>query len=219
MLERFKFGSYRIEDTELAHSKKPKSKSVGQVLVKFLDSSQSNVKFNLDVSISKQVKMVIFYTLTQPYRKRPKAVICWTKLLRIWSSPNGTTLAWNSVMMMNTKWVTRRWRRNEPFVLSHRTIRQLNISSLTPFRTFLILAMAGSKQKRPKAMAEGAEKRCPFDADPGVPREVLCQRSEPPSGGVHPVSVLPANQTWHLDRPTACVTAHCLLARKLSSSM
>lgn len=51
MLERFKFGSYRIEENiELAHSKKLKSKSVGQVLVKFLDSS--NVKFNLDVSSS-----------------------------------------------------------------------------------------------------------------------------------------------------------------------
>lgn len=58
MLERFKFGSYRIEDTELAHSKKqPKSKSVGQVLIKFLDSS--NVKFNLDVSNSKQANSVI----------------------------------------------------------------------------------------------------------------------------------------------------------------
>lgn len=55
MLERFKFGSYRIEDTELAHSKKPKSKSVGQVLVKFLDSS--NVKFSLDVSNSKQTNL------------------------------------------------------------------------------------------------------------------------------------------------------------------
>lgn len=51
MLEIFKFGSYRIEDTdELAPSKK--SKYVGQVLVKFLDSS--NVKFSLDVSNSKQ---------------------------------------------------------------------------------------------------------------------------------------------------------------------
>lgn len=59
MLERFKFGSYRIEENiELAHSKKPKSKSVGLVLVKFLDGS--NAKFNLDVSISRQAILVIF---------------------------------------------------------------------------------------------------------------------------------------------------------------
>lgn len=58
MLERFKFGSYRIEDNiELAHSKKLKSKSVGLVLVKFLDSS--NVKFHLDVSNSKQATSAI----------------------------------------------------------------------------------------------------------------------------------------------------------------
>lgn len=50
MFERFKFGSYRIdEDSELASKKiKSKSSSSGQILVKFLDSS--NVKFNLDVS-------------------------------------------------------------------------------------------------------------------------------------------------------------------------
>lgn len=50
MFERFKSGSYRIEDTELANSKKTKAKSVGLVLIKFLDNS--NVKFNLDVSIT-----------------------------------------------------------------------------------------------------------------------------------------------------------------------
>lgn len=48
MFERFKFGSYRIEDTELANYKKNNSKSIGLVLVKFLDNS--NVKFHLDVS-------------------------------------------------------------------------------------------------------------------------------------------------------------------------
>lgn len=48
MFERFKFGSYRIEDTELANSKKNHSKTIGLVLVKFLDNS--NVKFHLDVS-------------------------------------------------------------------------------------------------------------------------------------------------------------------------
>jgi hypothetical protein len=58
MFERFKFGSYRIdEDSELA-SKKIKSKSsssgFGQVLVKFLDNS--NVKFSLDVSIAHRGK-------------------------------------------------------------------------------------------------------------------------------------------------------------------
>ncbi|CRL08683.1 CLUMA_CG021362, isoform A [Clunio marinus] len=46
MFERFKFGSYRIEDTELAtHNRKSKS-SPNLVLVKFLDNT--NVKFNLD---------------------------------------------------------------------------------------------------------------------------------------------------------------------------
>lgn len=49
MFERFKFGSYRIESTELANYKKNNSKSIGLVLVKFLDNS--NVKFHLDVSI------------------------------------------------------------------------------------------------------------------------------------------------------------------------
>lgn len=45
MFERFKFGSYRIEDTELANPKKtPKS---NLCLIKFLDNS--NVKFHLDV--------------------------------------------------------------------------------------------------------------------------------------------------------------------------
>lgn len=51
MFERFKFGSYHIEDNELANSKKNKSKSGPQnnsVLVNFLD--RSNVKFDLDVS-------------------------------------------------------------------------------------------------------------------------------------------------------------------------
>lgn len=48
MFERFKFGSYRIEDTELANSKKSKLSASNLVSVKFLDSS--NVKFNLDVS-------------------------------------------------------------------------------------------------------------------------------------------------------------------------
>lgn len=49
MFERFKFGSYRIDDSELANSKKIKSKTVAdQVLVKFLDNT--DVKFNLDVS-------------------------------------------------------------------------------------------------------------------------------------------------------------------------
>jgi hypothetical protein len=49
MFERFKFGSYRIDDSELANSKNAKSKTIAdQVLVKFLDST--DVKFNLDVS-------------------------------------------------------------------------------------------------------------------------------------------------------------------------
>lgn len=46
MFERFKSGSYRIEDTELANSKK---NSKFQVLIKLLDTT--NVKFYLDVSI------------------------------------------------------------------------------------------------------------------------------------------------------------------------
>lgn len=51
MFERFKFGSYRIEDNELANPKKIKTKNAsGQlVLVKFLDNSSS--KFYLDVSV------------------------------------------------------------------------------------------------------------------------------------------------------------------------
>jgi hypothetical protein len=48
MFERFKFGSYRIDDSELANSKKTKSKTIAdQVLVKLLDNSE--VKFILDV--------------------------------------------------------------------------------------------------------------------------------------------------------------------------
>lgn len=92
MLERFKFGSYRIEDTELAHSKsKPKSKSVGQILVKFLDSS--NVKFTLDVSNNKQSTSAFIYPHSQSFRKRPRAVIYWTKPSSTWNfQPNGTIL-------------------------------------------------------------------------------------------------------------------------------
>lgn len=56
MFERLKFGSYRIdEDNELASKKiKSKSSSSGQILVKFLDST--NVKFNLDVSVAHRRK-------------------------------------------------------------------------------------------------------------------------------------------------------------------
>jgi hypothetical protein len=51
MFERFKFGSYRIDDHELAAIKNKSKKTIGssnQVLIKFLDST--NVKFSLDVS-------------------------------------------------------------------------------------------------------------------------------------------------------------------------
>lgn len=46
MFERFKFGSYRIDESSELASMRVKANS--QILVKFLDSS--NVKFNLDVS-------------------------------------------------------------------------------------------------------------------------------------------------------------------------
>lgn len=49
MFERFKFGSYRInEESELANSKKIKSNKTLTVLVKFADNT--NVKFAIDVS-------------------------------------------------------------------------------------------------------------------------------------------------------------------------
>lgn len=49
MFERFKFGSYRInEESELANSKKTKSNKTLTVLVKFSDNT--NVKFGIDVS-------------------------------------------------------------------------------------------------------------------------------------------------------------------------
>lgn len=75
MFERFKSGSYRIEDSELANSKKTKSKSVGIVLIKFLDSS--NVKFNLDVSIKYFIQVFDESTNRHyAHRKKPKAVSC-----------------------------------------------------------------------------------------------------------------------------------------------
>lgn len=70
MFERFKSGSYRIEDTELANSKKTKSKSVGIVFIKFLDNS--NVKFNLDVSITWLKSSLNSYTKSLRPQKKAK---------------------------------------------------------------------------------------------------------------------------------------------------
>lgn len=71
MFERFKFGSYHIEDNELANSKKITSKSgPNLVSVNFLD--RSNVKFNLDVSycgISSRADPLIDF-LTRPEKSQ-----------------------------------------------------------------------------------------------------------------------------------------------------
>lgn len=88
MFERFKFGSYRInENSELANSKKIKANKTFCVLVKFLDNT--NVKFGIDVSKLPLVSFHEFTALTHPYiRKKPKAVIYWKKFSLIWISPS-----------------------------------------------------------------------------------------------------------------------------------
>lgn len=62
MFERFKFGTYRFEDIELANTKKIKSnKGLNNlILVKLLDNS--NVKFNLEVSTCSRLQ-----ELSQPH--------------------------------------------------------------------------------------------------------------------------------------------------------
>lgn len=96
-----------------------------------------------------------------------------------------------------------------------------NISSLTPLSVFarLFLALAGSKQERPQAVAEGAEDLLAVHAGARLSREILRQRPESAAGGVHPLSVLLADQARHLEWTAASLTSHGLLVGEFSSSM
>lgn len=88
----FKFGSYRIEDTELANSKKNNAKSFGLILVKFLDGS--NVKFYLDVSRGGvENSQNRLKTRLHLFRRSLKAAICWTRRSTILRSQNEIILA------------------------------------------------------------------------------------------------------------------------------
>lgn len=88
MFERFRFGSYRIQDTELANHMKKDTKSNGTVNVSVNLLDGSTVNFLLDVSIIRFREMFmshLFHTYATGVaficycRKKPKAVNYWIK--------------------------------------------------------------------------------------------------------------------------------------------
>lgn len=68
-------------------------------------------------------------------------------------------------------------------------------------------------------MAEGAEDLLAVHAGARLSREVLRQRPEPSAGGVHSLSIFPADQARHLEWTVASLTSHGLLVGEFSSSM
>lgn len=129
MFERFKFGSYRIEDTELANSKKNHSKTIGLVLVKFLDNS--NVKFHLDVSSNQLADVKKLLIVLSCLQKKAKGCdllektfnhleLCERDYFGLKFCHNETEVSHKAIAQEKT--------RNTKNPLSHCAIKRLNIS-------------------------------------------------------------------------------------------
>lgn len=184
MFERFKFGSYRIdESSELAATKKTKTLTV---LVKFSDNT--NVKFGLDVSFV----VVITHCAIPGSRRRtvtgeiPQNLIC---IIRLFSSAEKIQRLWITRQMLYSSgshrarlfWtqVLQQWVRGELFVCSANIRYCARESINTYFKTVLIslcwffLALAGSFQKRTEAMEQRAEELFTFDGRARVSSEIL----------------------------------------------
>lgn len=117
-----------------------------------------------------------------------RARLFWTQVLQQWMRGERKYLPAMEVVAINT------------------SIFKTVLISPPIYSTHIFSALAGSLKERTKAMEQRAKELFTLDGGARVSREILHQRSVATAGGVYALSILSADQEWHLDGPVAIDT-------------